>query len=111
MANSIIPFLTELKKNNNKDWFTTNKKQFEKAKAELTGWVQDLIENMNSFEPGLAGQQAKDCLFRIYRDVRFSNDKSPYKTNMGAWINAGGKKSNLAGYYLHLEPGDSFVAG
>jgi uncharacterized protein (TIGR02453 family) len=111
MPNSIIPFLTELKKNNNRDWFLANKKQFEKAKAELTGWVQNLIDSMKSFEPGLEGQQAKDCLFRIYRDVRFSGDKSPYKTNMGAWINAGGKKSNLAGFYLHLEPGDSFIAG
>ncbi len=55
--------------------------------------------------------KAKDCVFRIYKDVRFSKDKTPYKSNFGASINPGGKKSLVAGYYLHLEPGASFLAG
>jgi uncharacterized protein (TIGR02453 family) len=111
MSKSIIPFLKELKKNNNKEWFEANKKQFEKAKAELSVVVQELIDGIKNFEPGVAGILAKDTMFRIYRDIRFSNDKTPYKTNMGAWISPGGKKSTNAGYYIHIEPGNSFLAG
>lgn len=111
MTKSIIPFLKELSRNNNKEWFDANKKQYEKAKMELSELVQELINGIKKFEPELGALQPKDTMFRINRDIRFSNDKSPYKTNMGAWISAGGRKSNRAGYYIHIEPGKSFLAG
>ena len=73
--------------------------------------MEDIIKAFSSFDKSLAGLKAKDCVFRIYRDVRFSKDKSPYKNNMGATINPGGKKMEVAGFYFHIEPGKSFLAG
>lgn len=109
--NSIIPFLTKLSANNNKEWFENNKKEYQQAKQEMEILVQEVIEKVSEFDPAIAGQEAKKCVFRIYRDVRFSKNKDPYKTNMGGFIVPGGKKSGKAGYYLHLEPGASFIAG
>ena len=106
-----IKFLKDLKKNNNKPWFDANRKQYETAKEDFEGFVQKIIDKHTKKDASLKELKAKNCLFRINRDVRFSKDKSPYKTNFGAHINSGGKKSILAGYYFHLEPGDSFVGG
>lgn len=106
-----LTFLKNLKKNNNKPWFDANRKQYEAAKADFAAFVQSIIEAHGKKDQSIAHLQAKECMFRINRDVRFSKDKSPYKTNMGAFINAGGKKSNLAGYYIHVEPGGSFAGG
>ncbi|MBK7433120.1 MAG: DUF2461 domain-containing protein [Chitinophagaceae bacterium] len=106
-----LKFLKELKKNNNKAWFELHRKDYDQAKLDLTGMVSKLIETISRFDAPIGSLQAKDCLFRINRDVRFSKDKSPYKTNMAAYFNKGGKKSNGAGYYLHIEPGKSMVAG
>ena len=108
---STISFLKSLKKNNNKDWFDKNKDKYLDAKSNVEDLVNALIRDFTKFEKGLAGLSAKDCVFRIYRDVRFAKDKRPYKTNMGASINPGGKKMEVAGYYLHIEPGGSFLAG
>jgi uncharacterized protein (TIGR02453 family) len=109
---TIFPFLKQLKTNNNKEWFDAHKDEYLKAKEEYETLVDEVIKGVRKFDkkidPSLA---AKQCTFRIYKDVRFSKDKTPYKTNMGASINPGGKKSVTAGYYLHCEPGNSFVAG
>ena len=103
-----LQYLRELNANNNKAWFDANKKRFEAAKKDVEQLVAELLAGSAKFEPALADFKAKDCVFRIYRDVRFSKDKTPYKNNMGAWFNKGGKKSPHAGYYLHIEPGNSF---
>jgi uncharacterized protein (TIGR02453 family) len=108
---STINFLSALKKNNNREWFEKNKHLYEAAKTDVNNFVDELIKSFSSFDKKLGDLTAKDCVFRIYRDVRFAKDKSPYKTNMGASINAGGKKAMNAGYYVHIEPGKVFLAG
>ncbi len=108
---STLDFLKQLKKNNKREWFDANKDKYLAAKANVDSFVEDVIKAFSSFDKSLTGLKAKDCVFRIYRDVRFSKDKSPYKTNMGAGINRGGKKMEIAGYYLHIEPGKTMIAG
>lgn len=108
---STLLFLAKLKKNNNRDWFEAHREQFEVAKAEVAELVEQFIKGFGKKEPAILGLLAKDCVFRIYRDVRFSKNKLPYKTNLGAYVSPGGKKSTMAGYYVHLEPGGSFIAG
>lgn len=110
---AILSFLTSLKKNNNREWFEANKDKYLKAKTELETIVADLITELSKFDKAIARSDLKpnNCIFRIYKDVRFSKDKTPYKTNMGASINPGGKKSPIPGYYFHFEPGNCFVAG
>lgn len=107
----ILDFLSNLNKNNNRDWFQENKKDYEKAKAEMLHLIQRLIDEVSNFDSTVGQLEPKQCLFRIYRDVRFSKNKEPYKTNMGGFLVMGGRKSGNAGYYLHLEPGNSFVGG
>jgi uncharacterized protein (TIGR02453 family) len=111
LQSSTLKFLKDLKKNNNKPWFDANRKQYEAAKEDFTAFVQSLIDTYGKKNTSIAHLQAKDCMFRINRDVRFSKDKSPYKTNMGAFINPGGKKSTMAGFYIHIEPGGIFAGG
>jgi uncharacterized protein (TIGR02453 family) len=107
-----IDFLKKIKSNNNKEWFETNKEKYLVAKAEFELVVDKLIKEVSKFDKQISSDlKGKDCTFRIYKDVRFSKDKIPYKSNMGASINPGGKKSLIAGYYLHVEPGASFLAG
>jgi uncharacterized protein (TIGR02453 family) len=108
---STLDFLKALKKNNNKEWFDKNRKKYLAAKQNVDEMINALIKSFSSFDKKLAGLQAKDCVFRIYRDIRFSKNKTPYKTNLGASINAGGKKVMNAGFYIHIEPGKSFLAG
>ena len=104
-------FLKSIQKNNNKVWFDKNKPAYLSAKEDVGALVDGVIAELVKIDKTLAGLSSKDCVFRIYRDVRFSKDKRPYKTNLGASINAGGKKVMVPGYYLHLEPGKSFLAG
>ncbi|MBZ5858743.1 DUF2461 domain-containing protein [Flavihumibacter profundi] len=111
LVKSTIGFLKDLKKNNNKTWFDENRKTYEAAKEDMEKFVQAVIDTHAKNDPSISALKAKECLFRINRDVRFSKDKSPYKTNFGASINAGGKKSMRAGYYIHIEPGQSFTGG
>ncbi len=107
-----ISFLRALKSNNNKDWFEKNKANYLVSKEEFELLVDKLIVGISKFDKKINPDlKAKDCTFRIYKDVRFSKDKTPYKTNMGASMNPGGRKSPVAGYYFHLEPGGSFLAG
>lgn len=111
LQSSTLKFLKDLKKNNYKPWFDANRKQYEAAKSDFATFIQSVIDLHGKKDKSIAHLIAKDCMFRINRDVRFSKDKSPYKTNMGAFINPGGKKSALAGYYFHLEPGGCFAGG
>jgi uncharacterized protein (TIGR02453 family) len=106
-----IKFLKDLKKNNNKPWFDANRKKYEAAKENFLEFIQTLIDKHSLKDSTIKEQEAKKCVFRINRDIRFSKDKSPYKSNFGASINKGGKKSTFAGYYFHFEPGGSFVGG
>jgi uncharacterized protein (TIGR02453 family) len=107
----VLEFLKDLAENNNKPWFDENRDKYLEAKKEIETFTIKLIQEFGESEPSIANLEAKECLFRINRDVRFSKDKSPYKTNFGISINPGGKKSDLAGYYIHIEPGKSFVGG
>jgi len=109
---STVSFLKELKRNNNKTWFDNHKAEFLSAKNDFESFVQEIIKVISAFDNDIKDLQAKNCTFRINRDIRFSKDKTPYKTNMGASFNRGGKKSIFGGYYFHLEPGGkSFVGG
>jgi len=108
---STLKFLKDLKKNNNKPWFDSHRKEYETAKSDFTAFIQSVIDKHAKSDPTIKSIVAKDCMFRINRDVRFSKDKSPYKTNMGAYISKGGKKSVYGGYYFHCEPGQCFVGG
>jgi uncharacterized protein (TIGR02453 family) len=111
LQTSTLQFLKQLAKNNNKEWFDVNRKKYDAAKADFISLIQNVINDFCKTDTTLASVDAKKCMFRINRDIRFSKDKSPYKTNFGASINAGGKISFNAGYYLHIQPGNSFVGG
>ena len=111
MSTKVLKFLSELKENNDRDWFKANKQYYEEARNEFKSIVENLIPALAITNPRLANLEAKDTIFRIYRDVRFSKDKSPYKIAMGAYMAPRGRKSSLAGHYLHIEPGNSFLAG
>jgi uncharacterized protein (TIGR02453 family) len=107
----VLVFLSSLQKNNNREWFEQNRAKYETAKNQFEMLVDELILDYNSVED-LRGVTAKDCVMRIYRDVRFSKDKSPYRTSLGASIGPGGKRSTRMATYLHLEPhGKSMIAG
>jgi uncharacterized protein (TIGR02453 family) len=108
---STLKFLKDLKKNNDRSWMEKNKQKYTDAKADFELLVANLIKDISKFDSTVSSLEVKDCTFRLYRDVRFSKDKSPYKTNMGASFNPGGKKQPTPGYYIHIEPGQSFVAG
>lgn len=107
-----IQFLEDLKQNNNREWFYQNRHRYEFARNNFVDFVQSLIDNLSKFDPSVQFVSPKDCIFRINRDIRFSSDKSPYKTNFGAFITRSGKKAmSIAGYYFHLEPNNSFAGG
>lgn len=111
LQSSTLKFLKDLKKNNNKPWFDAHRKEYEEAKTDFANFIQQVIDKYAKNDPSIKLLAAKDCMFRINRDIRFSKDKTPYKTNIGAYINRGGKKSLYGGYYFHCEPGQSFVGG
>ena len=107
-----LAFLGELKQKKTRDWFAHNKKRYDAARAEFIAFVEAVMQGLYAEVPELREQQAKDTLFRIYRDVRFSNDKRPYKDHICAYLCADGRKSIKPGYYLHIKPGgQSFLAG
>ena len=110
--NHILKFLQRLSKNNNRVWFEKNRTTYLQAKDDFDQFLETLLEELIKFEDGLAGLNPKKLAFRIYRDVRFSKDKRPYKGNMGAGFSPGGKMIQEPGYYLHIEPGNkSLLAG
>jgi len=107
----VLHFLSELKKNNTKKWFDENRDWYQESRSKVLLLTEQIIHEVGKFDPEIGNQNPKDCVFRIFRDVRFGADKTPYKTNMGSFIAPGGRKSTSAGYYLHIEPGGSFVGG
>lgn len=111
---STLNFLSDLKYHNEREWFLKNRKRYDDAKMNFESFVQAVIESISVFDPILKGLEVKSCTYRINRDIRFSNDKTIYKTHMGAFIVKGGKKNGdrYAGYYIHVEPGNnSMIAG
>ena len=111
MKRTTIDFLYILKENNNREWFQANKNLYEEARSDFEYFAESLIPVVQSFEPRITNLAVKETMFRIYRDVRFSKDKTPYKTYFGSYIAPGGRKSIYCGYYMHIEPGNCFLAG
>lgn len=107
----VLHFLSELKENNNKEWFDLNRHRYEASRKKVLFLTEMMIQEISKFDPEIGNPDPKNCVFRIFRDVRFATDKTPYKTNMGSYIAPGGRKSISAGYYIHIEPGGSFVGG
>ncbi|MCS6991001.1 MAG: DUF2461 domain-containing protein [Chitinophagales bacterium] len=106
-----LRFLAQLKKHNNRSWFEANRHRYERIRNEALAFTTALLQRIRQFDPSVAHTPAEACLFRIYRDLRFTKDKSPFKTHIGIAISAHGKNFAGAGYYLHLEPGNCFAAG
>ena len=110
-AKKILKFLSDIKANNNREWFTAHKDEFTAVRTDFENGINSAIVRIAEFDPTIKHLTAKDATYRFYRDTRFSSDKSPYKTHLGAYINAKGKKANHGGYYFHLEPGNCLLAG
>ncbi|CAN5580177.1 DUF2461 domain-containing protein [soil metagenome] len=105
-----VKFLKDLRKNNTREWFAIHKDRYDAAREDYNAFIGKLIVQTSKAEPRLAELEPKNCVFRIYRDVRFSKNKDPYKCNFGASLKVGGKKSGNCGLYFHVEPGRSFLA-
>lgn len=108
---NIFEFLKGLEQNNSREWFNDNKILYKLAYNEILQVIERLIQPVGEFDADIKDLEAKKCIFRIYRDVRFSKDKSPYKLNFGGFMVKGGRTSGRAGYYLHIENNNSFIAG
>ncbi len=105
-----VKFLKDLGRHNDREWFQANRKAFDDAQNNMIAFAGYLIGKIGEFDDDVAMIDPKPCVMRIYRDVRFSKNKSPYKTNFSIYISPGGRKAMKAGYYFHLEPGKSFIA-
>ncbi|MEM8938269.1 MAG: DUF2461 domain-containing protein [Bacteroidota bacterium] len=106
-----LDFLTDLAKNNHKEWMDDNKKRYLEAKENIIELITEILAKTSSFDLSLSSIEPKKSLFRINRDIRFSKNKDPYKTNFGAFLVEGGKKSGMPGYYIHIQPGNNFLGG
>ena len=111
LSKDTLQFLDDLKANNNREWFLDNKKRYETFKKDYHQLVADFLDAMKPLDPSLEMLEVKNCTFRINRDIRFSKDKSPYKSHLGVWLSSGAKGMNRSGYYVQLEKGASFIAG
>lgn len=111
LSQAALDFLRDLKQNNHRDWFISQKKRYDAYKKEYLQLATDLLAALQTFDPSLETLEPKDCTFRINRDIRFSADKSPYKTHMGLWFSGGSKIHNRPGYYIQIEDGNAFIAG
>ena len=107
----IYDFLKKLAANNNREWFNSHRADYDKAEAEFEELLTAVIARISVFDPTVVRVQAKSCIYRIYRDLRFTQDKTPYKIHFGGFINARGKKALHCGYYIHLQPEESGLAG
>lgn len=103
--NTILNYLRQLEKNNNKPWFDAHKNEYLEARAHFNAIVERLIEGICSFDSSIKGIGIKESTYRIHKDMRFSKDGLPYKTHFGAFIARGGKKSGYSGYYFHIGTG------
>jgi uncharacterized protein (TIGR02453 family) len=107
----ILDFLNDLEANNTREWFDNNRDRYDNTRKKFLSFTSFLISEIRQFDNEIPALAPKDCVFRIFRDVRFSNDKRPFKSNYGCFIARGGRKSGFAGYYLHIQPGECFVSG
>lgn len=99
-----------LARNNNREWFQEHKAEYQEALELMRDFAAGILKGISVFDPSVSDLDPKDTLFRIYKDIRFSADKTPYKTHFGCWMAKGGRKSTDAGYYFHMEPGNTFMA-
>jgi len=106
-----LKFLSSLAENNHKDWMDANRDWYQSNRKEFLEDVAVMLKNLSELEPALSAFKPKDCVFRQNRDIRFSANKDPYKTNFAAYFSPKGKKSEGPGWYLHIQPGNSFFAG
>ena len=106
-----LQFIDDLKNNNNKEWFHENKKRYDLFKKEYQTLIAALLQEMKPLDASLELLEVKHCTFRINRDIRFSKDKTPYKTHLSVWMSSGTKGNNRSGYYIHIEKDKSFIAG
>jgi uncharacterized protein (TIGR02453 family) len=111
LERSTLDFLRDLRANNNREWFAANKDRYQAEKEKFENFVGELIQEFSAVDDRLRVLQPKDCTFRIHRDTRFSQNKDPYKTNMGASFNSKGKKIHAPGMYIHCEPNEIFFGG
>ncbi len=112
LNNEIFTFLSELKENNNRDWFNANKQRFLAVKESFEQFIEELIPQVAALDSGIGSPKASSCIYRIYRDTRFSPDKTPYKTHLAAFFAIGGNKQlGKTGYYVHLEPDECLIGG
>lgn len=107
----IYDFLKDLEANNTREWFDQNRDRYDVTRKKFLAVAELLIHEIRQFDKEIPALNPKDCVFRIFRDVRFSNDKRPFKSNYGCFIARGGRKSGFAGYYLHIQPGECFLSG
>ena len=108
ISSKVFDFLKLIDKNNNREWFNDNKNLFLEAQSDFQDFTEELISEMGKFDETILKLDAKKSLLRIYRDTRFSKDKTPYKNYFGASIGMG-KINTKAGFYLHVQPGKSFL--
>lgn len=109
---SVLAFLSQLRVHNDREWFNSHKAEYQECYARFVAFSEEYIRRLGEIDESVAGLQAKDCIWRIYRDVRFSKNKNPYKEWFGVFPAAkGGKKSQRGGYYVHLQPGHCLFAG
>lgn len=106
-----VQFFEDLVANNNTEWMHANKKRYEDFKKDYHSYISSILAEMKPLDPNLDALEVKNCTFRINRDIRFSKDKSPYKTNIGVWLTQNKNSKNAPGYYIHFEKGNSFIAG
>jgi uncharacterized protein (TIGR02453 family) len=111
ISKEALQFLADLIANNNTEWMHENKKRYESYKKDYHNFITSILTEMKPFDKSLEPLEVKNCTFRINRDIRFSKDKSPYKTNMGVWMSQNKNRKNSPGYYIHYEKGNCFIAG
>ncbi|MEI7509950.1 MAG: DUF2461 domain-containing protein [Flavobacterium sp.] len=111
ISKEALQFLEDLIANNNTEWMHANKKRYDNYKKDYHSFIASVLAEMKPLDPSLEPLEVKNCTFRINRDIRFSKDKSPYKTNMGVWMSQDKNRKNAPGYYIHFEKGNCFIAG
>lgn len=107
-----LPFFAELERNNNREWFMANKHRWEAIKTDFERFTEVVIERMSALDPSIGHPQAKHCMYRIYRDLRFSPDKRPYKCHISFFLATGGvKRNSMPGYYMQIGQEDYGLHG
>ncbi|MEI6677558.1 MAG: DUF2461 domain-containing protein [Mariniphaga sp.] len=107
----ILDFLKDIEAKNTREWFDLNRERYDLTRKKFLAITDLLIHEIRQFDNEIPLLNPKDCVFRLFRDVRFSNDKRPFKSNYGCFMARGGKKSGFSGYYLHVQPGECFLSG